>query len=235
MESPIGDLLGEPEDMDMTKAKVRTYNIIAFIILPVIIILIGVILCVYCQKAFMAPTVDFDKVTSQTQKAELWEVLTVEEGEDAYIIYGINDYYDLGEDDNELIAFRGTSIEEMRDIIFDCNHGAYATSYWEGEGKKFDFTTTDDFKQYLDDIKNTSYYNEAPNPDIITADFSNVVLYDLSEYKGYEHGYNNGIGIALAFVYMAIGSVVIVVLLAELVIAVILKLTVFKVKKEQQV
>lgn len=64
--------------------------------------------------------------------------------------------------------------------------------------------------------------------------FSNVNLYDLSEYKGYqEDGNNMGTGLALIFFYMAIGVLTIVALLIELVIAIILKLTVFKVKKKK--
>lgn len=71
----------------MKKRTIRTYSIIAFVVLPVLIILLGVFMCVFCQDAAMEPSVDFDEVTSETQKGELWETLTIVEGESAYVIY----------------------------------------------------------------------------------------------------------------------------------------------------
>ncbi len=216
----------------MTKAKVRKFNIFAFVVLPIIIIVIAVVIVICCYKTLTAPTVDLDAVTSKTQAAELWEVLPVVEDEYAYIIYCVNNQYDLGEDDNELIAFQGSSIDELRDTIWGCDYGAEGTSYWEGEGKQFDFTQTCDFEENLENMKHATYYKEDPNPDDIIDDFSNVTLYDVSEYKGYEHGYNNGIAMVVAFWWIAIASVTGIVLLIELVIAIVLKCTVFRMKKE---
>lgn len=214
----------------MKKTTIRIYSIVAFAVLPIIIILIGVIVFLHCRASVTAPTVDFDNVTSKTQKGELWEELTIVEGRYAYAIYAIDNYYDF--DDAELIAFRSSSIEKIEDTIRESNPGAFVTSYWEGKGRSFDFTDTYDFKQYLEDIKNASYYGEAPDPDVITDAFSDITLYDLSEYKGYEYGYNNGIGVALVFVFWIIAGITLAVLAVELLIAVILKLTVFKIKKD---
>lgn len=217
----------------MRKSTMRMYNIIAFIILPIVIILSGLVYYVRCRESIMAPTVDYAKVTSTTQTGELWEVLTIVEGEYAYVIYCIDDPYSFGAEMGELIAFQGDSIKQIRDTICENNPGAYATSYWEGKGQKFNYTSTYDFKQYLEDIKNTSY-EVAPDLDVITADFSNVTLYDLSEYKGYEQDYNNGAGIVLAFVFVLTAVITLVALGIELLVAVILMNTIFKSERGYQ-
>lgn len=124
-------------------------------------------------------------------------------------------------------------MEEISDTIWSCDYGAYATSYWKGEGKSFDFSVTQDFEEYLDEIQGYTYTGgKEPDLENVTEEFSKVILYDLSDYMGYEHEYNNGIGLAVILAFGAIGGVTLFVLVIELLIAIILKLTVFKVKKE---
>ncbi len=218
----------------MKKSTIRIYSIIAFVVLPIIIIVLGIAACFYMKDAVTAPTYNPDEVTSQTQTGELWRVLDVLEGEDAYIIYKIGFDDVLDERDVELVAFQGTSIEEIEDVIEECYQGKYPISYWEGEERYFDFTTTNEFEEYLEDIKNKADDNDTPDLDVINFNFSNVALYDINAYKGYhEENMNIGTGIALSFFVMAIAVLTIVALLIELVIAIILKLTIFKVKKEK--
>ena len=220
----------------MKKSTIRIYSIIAFVVLPIIIIVLGIGACFYMKDAVTAPTYNPDEVTSQTQTGELWSVLTIQEGEDAYIIYKIGFDDGLDERDVELVAFQGTSVEEIEDVIGECYQGTYPISYWEGEEKYFDFTTTNEFEEYLEDIKNKADDNDTPDLDVINFNFSNVALYDIGAYKGYhEENMNIGTGIALSFFVMAIAVLTIVALLIELVIAIILKLTIFKVKKEKEV
>lgn len=221
----------------MTKEKVRKYNIIAFVVLPIVIVLLGILAFLFCYKVFTKPTVDFDEVTSKTQSGELHEELTVVESEYAYTIYCVDGaYYGFDSDKDyagrQLIAFQGASVEEIDAAIAACQPGGYATSYWEGEGTSFDFTTTNDFEEYLEDIRNGSYHKTLDSEDV-AADFSHVTLYDLTDYKGYEYTYNNGIALALGFFFFGIAGITLVVLLVELVIAIILKLIVFRVKKGQ--
>lgn len=213
----------------MTKKKVRSYNIIAFVVLPIVIFLLGTLAFLYVCKVFSMSTVDFDKVTSKTQSGELYEELTVVESGYVYTIYCVDgDYCGLDSDSDyagrQLIAFRSSSKAEIDTNIADCPPGGYATSYWEGEAKSYDFTTTNDFEQYLKQVSLDS--------EVVRADFSQVALYDLTDYKGYEYSYNNGIILARIFFFSAILGTTLVVLLIELVVAIILKLTVFKLKKE---
>jgi len=220
----------------MKKSTIRTYSIIAFVVLPIIIIVLGIAACFYMKDAVTAPTYNPDEVTSQTQTGELWRVLDVLEGENAYIIYTIGFDDGLDESDVELVAFQGTSIEEIEDVVEECYQGTYRTSYWEGREKYFDFTTTNEFEEYLEKVKNRADDIDAADLDAVAFNFSNVNLYDLSEYKGYqEDGNNMGTALALIFFVMAIGVLTIAVLLIELGIAIILKLTVFRVKKEKVV
>lgn len=223
----------------MTKEKVRKYNIIAFAVLPSVIVLLGILAFLFCYKVFTRPTVDFNEVTRKTQSGELHEELTVVESEYAYTVYCVDGaYYGLDSDKDyagrQLIAFQGASAEEIDEAIAACGPGGYATSYWEGEGKSFDFTTTNDFEQYLEEIRNDSYY-KILDSEVVVADFSHVTLYELTDYKGYKYTYNNGITLALGLIFFGIVGIAFVVLLVELVIAVILKLTIFKVKKGQDV
>ncbi|MBQ8598107.1 MAG: hypothetical protein IJ409_09990 [Lachnospiraceae bacterium] len=216
----------------MKKVTVRMYSVIAFVVLPVVIVLVAILGFLFVRNELTAPTVDQDEVTDSTQTGELYEVLFIEEGDDIYAIYAIGDFYRFDKE-NELIAFHGFDREEISDTIRSCDYGAYAASYWQGEGQSFDFSVTRDFEEYLEEIQNRTYVEgKEPDWEDITDDFSNVTLYDLSDYKGYEHRYNNGIGIVVILAFGAIGGITLFVLVIELLIAIILKLTVFKVKKE---
>ena len=212
----------------MKKRTVRIYNIIAFVVLPIVIVVFHIVAFWFVKNELTAPTVNIDEVTESTKTGELYEVLFIEEGDDIYAVYAIGDFFRFDEE-NELIAFHGFDREEISDTIWNCDYGAYAVSYWQGEGQYFDFSGTRNFEQYLEEIQSGTYV-EGKEPDLenIIEDFSHVMLYDLSDYKGYEHRYNNGIGIAVILVFGAMGIGMLFVLAIELVIAMILKLTVLK-------
>lgn len=215
----------------MKKSTVRAYNIIAFVILPIVIILLSLIVFLSIRREIIMGTVDTDAVTSSTQSGELYEVLAIEEDEAAYVIYAKDDYYELDEE-NELIAFQSSDVEEINDTIKGCGYEGFATSYWEGEGRSFDASGTHDFEEYLEEIRSGTYAaGKEPNLEGIITEFSSVTLYDLGDYKGYEHGYNNGISLSIAFIAIAVAIVGIILLVMELIIATILKCTVFMVKK----
>lgn len=213
----------------MKKSTIRKYNVIAFIVLPIVIILGGEMLCVGCFFLSMAPRIDYDEVTSQTHIGELWNRLTIEEEEYSYIIY------DIGFQDEfenvELIAFRGSSIEEIRDSICDCAPGFYVTSYWEGEGCSYNFTDTGDFKKYLGEVTDDEYYLYPLRREEVITKFSAVTVYDVSAYIGYEKQNRMGEFFCFAIVSCLVVIGTLCALIIELIIAVILKLTVFRRKK----
>ena len=215
----------------MKKRTVRIYNVIAFVVLPVVIVLASILVALFIKNELTA-TVDKDEVTEGTQTGELYEVLFVEENNDIYVIYAIDDFYKLS-GENELIAFHGFDEEEISDRIWGCDHGAYAISYWQGEGRSIDFSVTGDCMEYLEELQENTYA-EGKEPDFahIAEEFSHVTMYELEDYLGYEHVYNNGIGIAVIFVFGAIGYAALIALMLELLIAIILRFTVFKVKRE---
>lgn len=215
----------------MKKSTIKKFNWIAFLIIPVTIVLIAVAFGIFAASAINSPTINYDHVTPQTESGELWKVLEVVEGEYAYVIYSVDDVYRF--DGERLIAFQGPSIEAIEDEIEECNPGAYVTSYWEGKSKKFDFSTAYDFKEYLEKVESTTYYNPEPDAEVITANFSEVTLYDMSDYIGFERHNKSGIALAIIFFVMAIVYWTFIILIVELLIALILKLTVFRMKKAQ--
>lgn len=214
----------------MKKRTVRIYNVIAFVVLPVVIVLVSILASLFIKNELTA-TVDKDEVTESSRSGELYEVLFVEEGDDIYVIYAIDDFYELN-GENELIAFHGFDEEEISDRIWSCDYGAYAISYWQGEGRSIDFSITGDYMEYLAELQENTYA-EGKEPDFahVAEEFSHVTMYELEDYLGYEHVYNVGIGITVIFVLGAIGCAALIALAIELLLAIILRVTVFKVKK----
>ncbi|MBO5081965.1 MAG: hypothetical protein J6C06_05100 [Lachnospiraceae bacterium] len=216
----------------MKKSTVKTFNWIAFGMIPAIIVLIAVAFGIFAASAINSPTINYDYVTPQTESGELWKVLELVEGEYAYVIYSVDDVYRF--DGERLIAFQGRSIEAIKDKVEESNSGGNGiTSYWEGKGVKFDFSTTNDFEEYLEDVESSVYYNLEPDAEVITSNFSEVTLYDVSDYIGFERQNNSGVALGIMILVGAIVFWTVIVLAVELLIAIILKLTVFKVKKAQ--
>ena len=212
----------------MKKKTIRNYSIIAFVVLPIVIVLLGVLAFLFIRRELSGPTFDKDEITADTVTGELYEVLTVTEADDIYVIYAIDNFYQFTAE-NKLVAFHGTDMVEISDTIRYCDYGAYALSYWEGQGELYDFSVTEDFIEYLDLIQSYSY-QEGKEPDWahVTAEFSKVTTYDLGDYMGYEHTYNNGIGLLLVFLAIAVAVATMILLGLELLVAIILKCTVFK-------
>lgn len=215
----------------MKKTTIKKFNWIAFLILPVTIVLTAVMICVLGSGLLFYPTMDYDNMTPQTESGELWKVLEVVEGEYAYVIYSVDSNYQF--DDDHLIAFQGPSIEAIKDVIADSNDGAYVTSYWEGKGVKFNFSNTHDFKEYLEQVVSSNYYNSELDAEVIMANFSEVTLYDLSDYIGYERDNKSGIGLGVIILFFYVAIFTAIVLVVELLLALILKLTVFRIKKQK--
>lgn len=216
----------------MKKSTVKTFNWIAFGMIPAIIVLIAVAFGIFAASAINSPTINYDYVTPQTESGELWKVLEVVEGEYAYVIYSVDDVYRF--DGERLIAFQGRSIEAIKDKVEESNSGGNGiTSYWEGKGVKFDCSTTNDFEEYLEDVESSVYYNLEPDAEVITSNFSEVTLYDVSDYIGFERQNNSGVALGIMIFVGVIVFWTVIVLAVELLIAIILKLTVFKVKKAQ--
>ena len=213
----------------MRNSTIKKFNRIAFLIIPIIIVLIAVIICVLGTGLLIYPDID-DDAKLGTESGELWKVLEVVEGETSYIIYSVDSSYQF--DNNHLIAFRGSSIEEIKDEIVSCYTNSLTTSYWDGKGIKFDFTVTSDFAEYLDEVEGRTYYDSKPDLKVIKANFSQVTLYDLSDYVGVERHNKSGIALGGIILYFYVAFFTVIVLGVELLVAFILKLTVFKVKKE---
>ncbi len=215
----------------MKKSTVKKFNWIAFLIIPVTIVLIAAALGIFIACVLNSPTMNYDHVTPQTESGDLWRVLEVTEGEYTYVIYSIDENYMF--DDDHLIAFQGPSIEAIIDEIEESNPGANVTSYWEGKGKTFDFSTTNDFEEYLEDVEDNFYTNFEPDAEVITANFSEVTLYDVSDYIGFERHNKSGVALGMIIFTAAIVFWTFIVLAVELLVALILKLTVFRMKKAQ--
>lgn len=206
----------------------KKYNLVAFVIIPVAIVLVSITFCILVGGSLFSPTLDYDDVTPQTESGELWKVLAVIEGEYAYVIYSVDNAYKY--DDARLIAFQGPDIETIQKEVTECDTGNEATSYWEGEGTSFNFSNTFDFKQYLSKMERITFTNGAPDSDVVIANFSEVTLYDLSDYVGYEKDNKSGEGLAVVIMFILVGAVTLIVLAVELLVAFALKKAIAKCK-----
>ncbi len=212
----------------MKNPAIKKYNLVAFIIIPITIILLSITLCLLMAGYLFSPTMDYDDVTPRTESGELWKVLAVTEGEYAYVVYSVDDVYNY--DDTRLIAFQGPDIETIQEEVAQCFTGNHATSYWEGEGTKFDFSETFDFKQYLSKVESYTYSNGKPDSEVIIENFSEVTLYDLNDYVGYEKDHKSGEGLAVVVMFVVVGGITVIILAVELLVAFVLKSIIFKQK-----
>lgn len=212
----------------MKNSASKKYNLVAFVIIPVAIVLVSITFCILVGGSLFSPTLDYDDVTPRTESGELWKVLAVIEGEYAYVIYSVDDAYKY--DDARLIAFQGPDIETIREEVAECFTGNRATSYWEGEGTSFNFSKTFDFKQYLKKIENITFTNGAPDLDVMIDNFSEVTLYDLNDYIGYEKDNKSGEGLTVVIMFILVGAVTLIVLAVELLVAFVLKKLIVKSK-----
>ncbi len=210
----------------MKNSANKKYNLVAFVIIPVAIVLVSITFCILVGGSLFSPTLNHDDVTPRTESGELWKVLAVIEGEYAYVIYSVDDAYKY--DDARLIAFQGPDIETIQEEVAQCFTGNLATSYWEGEGTSFNFSNTFDFKQYLSKVESITFSNGAPDLDVMIDNFSEVTLYDLNDYVGYEKDNKSGEGLAVVIMFILVGAVTLIVLAVELLIAFVLKKTIVK-------
>lgn len=114
----------------MKRSAIKKYNLVAFVVIPVAIVLVSITLCLLVAGNLFSATMDYAEVTPRTESGELWKVLAVTEGEYAYVVYSVDDVYNY--DDTRLIAFQGPDIETIQEEVAQCFTGNLATSYWEG-------------------------------------------------------------------------------------------------------
>lgn len=206
--------------------KKRTYNVVAFIIIPSIILMIflGIGLCIH--YGIWNNSLDKKAITGNSLQTELWNVIEVSDMETAYIIYGLNDW-DIA-DDAYVIAIQGWSITDIDDMVEECYPGAFRTSYLKDKDdyRIMDFTGFSEVRDYLKfensyfetALEKTEYINST------THNLKHVRVYDISDYLGYKEDYNNGKGILEIFALLTILPIGLIVIILELVIALIIKL-----------
>ncbi len=215
----------------MTKTKIRIFCIIAFIILPLIIIIPGLISLIKFQISFHTDSGSkYDTLSPETQSGHLIHNLNVKDDDYVYSIYCLE--FD-SKTSVKRIAFRASSEEEIKQTINESYLENMKTAYWEGDCVIMDFTETDEYINYREKHYITSYSNGATLEEV----YSNVPVYDLSSYIGEEEDEESVFKIIfLGIVNILTSSIMIlrifVPLAIELIIALILKLTIFKIKKE---
>ena len=210
--------------------KKRTYNVIGFIIFPVIIIAICLCISLAVHFGIWGNTIDQKSISENSLQTELWSVIEVSDVETAYIVYGLNDW-DIS-DDEFVIAIQGWSISDIDDKIEECYPGAFRTSYLRDKEdyRIMDFTCFSEVKDYLRFEDNyfetenakTEYINS------VTNNLKYVRVYDISDYIGYKEDYNNGKGFVEAILVLIIIAVGAVAIILELLAALIIKLIINK-------
>jgi len=210
--------------------KKRTYNMVCFILIPLIITMVCICTGVIAHFGIWSNTLKEDLVTEESLQCELWSVIKISDVETAYIVYG-TDNWDIS-DDEYLIAIQGWSVEKIDDKVEECYPGAYRTSYLRNKEdyRLMDITCFEEVKDYLkfegykfesDDAK-ADYINE------VSYKLKSVRVYDISDYIGYKENYNNGKGLAEVIVLMVISIIGIITIIFELIITFIIKILINK-------
>ena len=195
----------------------KRYNIIAFLILPLIIIIITIGISILIHTLLWKPTVDYSKLSKQHESGYLYEEMIIKDNEEMYSVYSLRDS-DL-EDAEYYVAFVYESLEDIDGIEASMYGGEYL-SYWDGEYDIVDFTSFDEFDyEHIEDVADIEKYRQ-------------VRVYDISDYKGYEIHYNNGIALGEGFIQIGIISFGVASLIFELAVAIVIKLLVPKNRKK---
>lgn len=205
----------------MKKKKMSKYNKIAFIVIPLLIVLIGVLFCLYSYRVVCLPHISEEEITARTQSGELYMDLRIEEESEAYLVCSLgSDYYHKDYNDDHLIAFKGSSIRELESEIYLCNSVRYAMSYWEGEAEVLDLTNTKDFADYMVLLE-----TNVPGVDreIVKQNYSHVMVYDLDDYLGYRQVVDNDSLLGLYFNYFVVLLVAPLLIILEIAVALVIK------------
>lgn len=216
----------------MTKQKIRIYCIIAFIIIPLIIIIPGLIEFIKLQISFYTDTKpDYNALYPEAQTGHLFHDFYVKDDEYVYSIYALE--FD-SETNVKRIAFRASTEEEIKQTIHQSYIENMKTAYWEGDSVIMDFTESEEYKNFC---KTHYNYSTIDNATIEEA-YSNVPVYDLSSYIGeVEEEENIIVKIFMTLFNWAASAItllrILIPLIIELIIALILKLTIFKIKKDK--
>lgn len=79
-------------------------------------------------------------------------------------------------------------------------------------------------------MQSYTYSNGEPDSDVIIKNFSEVTLYDLVDYIGYEKDNKSGEGLAVMVMFILVGGITLIVLAVELLVAFVLRKTIVKFK-----
>ena len=139
-------------------------------------------------------------------------------GKKVSITAGCNLLYYYGEEGTQEISL-GKFASEKLCMIVSCRPGAFDIYFKKSQAPEFFMT----FYEKSFEESNVSYVFQN----------SYAILYSENSTVLNVHSYiDNGIGIAVIFVFGAIGYAALIALMLELLIAIILRFTVFKVKRE---
>ena len=196
----------------------KIFNIVSYIIIPILILITMVIACVASHKSLWKPTVNIKELGDNYESGYFTCVAkSIENNGERYAVYAVRD-----KDKNRLdylVAF-----EYERDSQIECiNAGAYSSGnfhYWEGKHSIVDFTYFEDFDSSDILVKESELIKE-------------IRVYDISAYRGYEMKYNNGASLAEAFMHIVILGYGIIFLVMELLIATIANVIIFRNKEKK--
>lgn len=213
--------------------KKITYNILAFILIPFIIVITGIILSFIVHYTIWLNEIDYGSITEKSLKTELWQIVEVSDVETAYIVYGLDDCNIA--DDEYVIVIQGSSVEDIAQRVGNCYPGAFRDSYIKDaeDYRIIDMTSFKEIREYIGTEETNSYSaNTDENVEEyignITEKLENARLYDISDYIGYDESYNNGKALADAFAILVIVIVFASALVIELVLALIIKILINK-------
>ena len=196
----------------------KTFNIISYIVLPILIIVTMVGMCYASHKSFWKPTVNIAELGENYESGYFTCVAkAIENNDEKYVVYAIRDKDNNRQD--YLVAFEYEEYSQIECI----NSDAYSSGnfhYWDGKYDIVDFAEFEDFDKSDIAVKDSEL-------------IKNIRVYDISAYRGYEIHYNNGVSIAESFMHIVLLGYGVIFLVVELIIATIVKLIIFRNKEKK--
>lgn len=205
----------------------KKYNKITLFLIPISILIVNIIFSIAFIGYVKINSITFDKkrINENTITSTLYNIIEIENENDSYVIYCLSDKY-VTEEDEYLIAFKGETIEEINDRITDSDNILLdIICYWDESNiiEIKDFSNEEETLDYIDNFLHKTEDKEQAKQ--LTKE---IKVYDLNSYIGYD---SNDEDITLFFTYIILGYILLFSLfitVVEILIASLLKVTVFK-------
>lgn len=179
----------------------KRYNIIAFIVIPLIIIFITLVISGIIGGIFYYSQLEDTEKFKHCESGRLEEEICLDDNTIVYRIWETDTYF---------IAFKGENLDEIQNTV-KILPGGNVLSYWEGN------YTEIDIYDYIVNINDIEEYNK-----YTTYMDKEIRVYDIKDYKGYDTSQGSNFGAFIIITLMLCGGAI--TLVAELILAFIFKI-----------